>query len=120
MSALDTLADKAQAASRRLAGQGGLKAKLSHELADDAAFIRKLKPELIKARATGRRSTDAEPGPAPAPLDEQPAPVPAPQKSSNPKPKGRGPNPFVVVGVALVLGVATAKLIDWRGHVHPR
>jgi hypothetical protein len=111
MSALDTLADKAQAASRRLAGQGGLKAKLAGELADDAAFIRKLKPGLIKARATGRQATNGTP---PRP-DRAERPTPEPSK-----PAGGGPNPFVVVGAALVLGVAVAKLIDWRGHVHPR
>jgi hypothetical protein len=114
MSALDTLADKAQAASRRLAGQGGLKGKLAHELAEDAAFIRKLKPELIKARATGRRSTNAEP--PPPPLADQPTGEPKPANPGS----GGGPNPFVVVGAALVLGIAVARLIDWRGHVHPR
>ena len=112
MSALDTLADKAQAASRRLAGQGGLKAKLAGELADDAAFIRKLKPGLIKARATGGQATNGTP---PRP---ETAVRPTTPKPSNPG--GGGPNPFVVVGAALVLGVAVAKLIDWRGHVHPR
>ena len=78
MSALDTIADKAQAASRRFAGQGGLKGKLSDELADDAAFIRKLKPSLIKARATGRQPGSAPPAPSqPAPSEpaiSQPAP----------------------------------------------
>lgn len=29
-------------------------------------------------------------------------------------------NPFVVVGAAVVAGVLTAKLLDWRGHAHPR
>ena len=117
MSAIDTLADKAQAASQKLAGQGGLKGNLASELADDAAFIRKLKPQLIKARATGRPSTNSQP--APPQIEDRPTPQPAP---GNPKPKrrGGGPNPFVVVGAALLLGVATAKLIDWRGHVHPR
>jgi hypothetical protein len=113
MSALDTLADKAQAASRRLSGQGGLKGKLANELAEDAAFIRKLKPELIKARATGRRPANAEP--STPQLDTEPIPEP-----KNPKPSGGGPNPFVVVGAALVLGFAVGKLIDWRSHVHPR
>ena len=30
------------------------------------------------------------------------------------------PSPFLVIGVALVAGVALAKWIDWRGHAHPR
>jgi len=110
MSALDTLADKAQAASRRLAAQGGIKAKLAGELADDAAFLRKLKPALIKQRATGRRPAASAPsGPQ---LGEHPVPPAAPA------PRG-GPNPFVVVGAALVLGVVVARWIDWRGHAHP-
>jgi hypothetical protein len=115
MSALDALADKAQAASERFAGRGGLKGKLAGELADDAAFLRKLKPALIKRRLHGDRPTG--PGSAPAApsgpqLGERP---PAGPRS----PRG-GPNPFVVVGAALVLGVAVAKLIDWRGYAYPR
>jgi hypothetical protein len=31
-----------------------------------------------------------------------------------------GPNPFVVLGAAFALGIAAAKVIDWRGHAHPR
>lgn len=107
MSALDTLADKARAASERLAGQGGIKGKLAGELADDAVFLRKLKPALIKQRLRGHAA------PAPA------APS-GPQLGERPKQAGGGPNPFVVVGAALVLGVAAAKFIDWRGHAHPR
>jgi hypothetical protein len=106
MSALDTLADKAKAASERLAGQGGIKGKLAGELADDAVFLRKLKPALIKQRLRGR---------APAPS----APS-GPQLGERPKPAGAGPNPFVVVGAALVLGVVAARVLDWRGHAHPR
>jgi hypothetical protein len=106
MSALDTLADKAKAVSERLAGEGGIRAKLAGELADDAVFLRKLKPALIKQRLRGR---------APAP----PAPS-GPQLGERPKPAGSGPNPFVVVGAALVLGVVVARVIDWRGHAHPR
>jgi hypothetical protein len=119
MSALDTLADKAQAASQRLAAQGGIKAKLADELADDAAFLRKLKPALIKKRAKGELPTDQKAGDAPAaPSGPQLGGRPEPE----PKPKSgaAGPSPFVIIGVALVLGVAAAKLIDWRGHAHPR
>jgi hypothetical protein len=32
----------------------------------------------------------------------------------------RGPNPFVVAGAAFGVGTLLAKLIDWRGHAHPR
>jgi hypothetical protein len=117
MSVLDSLADRAQSASERLAGQGGIKSKLASELADDAVFLRKLKPELIAKRAKGEAPTDREPHTAPA------APS-GPQLGERPKTKGTassgGPNPFVVVGAAFVLGIALAKWIDWRGHAHPR
>jgi hypothetical protein len=115
MSALDTLADKAQAASERLAGQNGLKRKLAEELADDAAFLRKLKPRLIARRAKGQAPTDRPP-------DERPAAPSGPQLDQRPQPKkpGGGPNPFLVVGIALVAGVALAKFVDWRGHAHPK
>jgi hypothetical protein len=106
MSALDTLAEKAQAASERLAGAGGVKGKLAEELAEDAVFLRKLKPRLMAQRARGK-----------APKATAPT---APQLPPRPAPKGGGPNPFVVVGAALVVGVALAKWIDWRGHAHPR
>jgi len=118
MSAVDTLAEKAQAASQRLAGSNGLKAKLAQELAEDAAFLRKLKPGLIARRARGDlptngRVTPAEPAPAPAAAEPEPERHP---RGAG----GGGPNPFVVVGAALVAGVLLAKWIDWRGHAHPR
>jgi hypothetical protein len=114
MSALDSLADRAEAASRRLAGQSGIKGKLASELADDAAFLRKLKPSLIAKRAKGKAPTDQKPGRAPA------APS-GPQLGTRPAPKqSGGVAPFLVVGAALVAGVAIARWIDWRGHAHPR
>lgn len=109
MSVLDTLADKAEAASQRLAGQGGLKGKLADELADDAVFLRQLKPRLIAMRAKGDAPMSLEPD------------APSPAAPSAPKRKrGGGPNPFVVAGIAFVAGIAVAKLMDWRGHAHPR
>lgn len=138
MSALDSLADKARAKSRELAGQGGIKDKLAEELAEDAEFLRKLKPELIKQRAKGHAPTDEKPGAhAPQPTvshdPEQHEPAePAKQEQERvtvakpPKARkasggsGGGPNPFVVIGIALVAGIALAKWLDWRGHAHPR
>jgi len=32
----------------------------------------------------------------------------------------QGPNPWLVVGVAFAVGFAAAKVLDWRGHAHPR
>ena len=126
MSTLDSLADKARAKSRELAGQGGIKDKLADELAEDAEFLRKLKPELIKQRAKGNAPTDDEPtearsAPSGPQLGERPEP-PAPERKSKPSGGGGsgGPNPFVVIGIALVAGVVLAKWLDWRGHAHPR
>jgi hypothetical protein len=105
--AIDRAADRLDAAAEKAATRGGLRARLGDELADDAAFLRKLKPSLIKARAKG----------------ESPAAPPGPQllrrrpKSAK---RGGGPNPFAVMGAALVAGIVLAKLVDWRGHAHPR
>jgi hypothetical protein len=115
MSAVDTLAGKAEAASRRLAGEGGLKGKLADELADDAVFLRKLKPSLMKKRARGEAPTNEQPGkPRRSPAGPQLGERPSARRN------GSGPNPFVVVGVAFAAGVLLAKWIDWRGHAHPR
>ena len=106
---LEELADKA-------AAEGGLKGKLAEPLAEDAAFVRKLKPSLIAARARGEAPTNAPPGGGPS------APS-RPQLGERPTPKGKnggGRNPFVVVAAAFAVGVLLAKTIDWRGHAHPR
>jgi hypothetical protein len=117
-------ANRLQELSRRAAAKGGLPAKFADELAEDAAFLRKLKPSLIKARAKGQAPTNQ-------PTNEQPAREPvapsSPQLGARPKPKkkrgkggGGGPNPFLVAGAALAVGIVLAKVIDWRGHAHPR
>jgi len=88
--------------------------KLAAELAEDAEFLRKLRPELIKKRAKGEAPTDL----APTEITQAPS---GPQLGKRPKPKrSGGPNPFLVVGAALFVGVALAKWLDWRGHAHPR
>jgi hypothetical protein len=119
VSALDTLADKARAKSQQLAGQGGLKDRLASELADDADFLRKLKPELIKKRMKGEAPTDQQPTQAapPAPSGPQLGTHPKPAKPSS---GGGGAMPFIVVGAALAAGIFVAKWLDWRGHAHPR
>jgi hypothetical protein len=114
---LQELADKAAARG------DGVGTWLSDELRTDAAFLRKLKPSLVAARAKGNAPTNQEPA-APPP----PPPPPAPAASPQPKPKqkkkrksGRGgPPPIVIVGAAFVAGIVLAKLVDWRGHAHPR
>ena len=106
--------------SRKAAAKGGVVANLADELAEDAVFLRKLKPSLIKARAKGQAPINRAP--------QEPR-APSPQISASRPPKRRrrkrarrrgGPNPFLVAGVALAAGIALAKVIDWRGHAHPR
>jgi len=98
--------------SNKAAAKGGVAEKLAQPFAEDAAFLRKLKPSLIVERARGQAPTDLEPG----------ADVIAPTGPQLGKRRERkqGLNPFVVVGVGLALGIALAKVIDWRGHAHPR
>jgi hypothetical protein len=112
---LDHAADKLEDLSQRAAAEGGVKAKLAEPLADDADFLRKVKPSLIRARAKGELPTDAPPGHA------RVAPA-GPQLGKRPKPTGNGggPNPFLIAGLALAAGIFLAKWIDWRGDAHPR
>ena len=111
---VERAADKLAQAAERAAAAGGVKAKLAKPLADDAAFLRKLKPSLIVARARGEAPTNQRPGegvtaPSGPQLGQRP-----------PAQNGGGTNPFVVVAAALVVGIVLAKLVDWRGHAHPR
>ena len=112
--------------SRKAAARGGFVANLADELADDAAFLRKLKPSLIKARAQGKAPINRAPQEPPRAPSAPTAPrdsASRPPKRRRPKRRrkaGGGPNPFLVAGVALAAGIALAKVIDWRGHAHPR
>ncbi len=113
----DQLVEKGAARLQELAGRaaarGGLAASLAEPLAGDAAFLRKLKPSLIAARARGDAPTDQEP-------DTHIVAPSGPQLGGRPRTGGDGPSPYLVVGVALALGILLAKVIDWRGHAHPR
>jgi hypothetical protein len=111
---IDRAANRLREVADRAAAEGGLASKLAEPLAEDAAFLRKLKPSLIVARAKGEAPTDM-----PAGSGTPTAPT-KPQLGRRPKKRGSGPNPFLVVGAALVTGIVIAKLIDWRGHAHPR
>jgi hypothetical protein len=89
-----------------------LKARLDDELAEDRAFLAKMKPALIKARLRGEAPTNEPPGNGrAAPSGPQPA---------KGRKRGAGPNPWIVLGAAFVVGVGIAKVVDWRGHAHPR
>jgi len=114
--------------ARDLAVDGGFRRQVAEELIDDAAFLRKLAPTKIAARARGENSLQVTPEPTtpesatPEPAAPEPAaaPEPPPSPPRAPKRRGGGPNPFAVVGIAFVAGIAFAKLIDWRGHAFPR
>jgi hypothetical protein len=111
-------AQRLQELADRAAARGdGVGEWLSEELRTDAAFLRKLKPSLIVARARGEAPKDQAPD-APPP----PPPTPTPSRAKSPKAKKRrgGPPPIVVVGAAFAAGILLAKLVDWRGHAHPR
>jgi hypothetical protein len=142
-------ADRLEELSRKAAAKGGFAAKLADELAENAEFLRKLKPSLIKARARANSGSDqsteadahpdgavtaapevAAPPPTQPPTPEAAAPPPRAARVRPPRPqppaepkrgrRGKGPNPFLVAGAALVAGIVLAKVIDWRSHAHPR
>jgi hypothetical protein len=117
---IEGAADKLQEKAEQWSVEDGVKAKLADELAADAAFLRKLKPSLMKARARGEAPKGQKP-------DQDVKAPGGPQLGARPKPKakapggkGGGPSPWLVLGGALVAGVVIAKWLDWRGHAHPR
>jgi hypothetical protein len=116
MGKADQIVDAASDRLARLADtateHGGAAAKLAEPLADDAAFLRKLKPSLIKARMRGNAPTDATPPPPPPAVPSKHASKRATQ--------AKGPSVLPLIGGAAVAGIAIAKLLDWRGHAHPR
>jgi outer membrane biosynthesis protein TonB len=142
-------ATRLQELADRAAARGdGIGEWLSEELRNDAAFLRKLKPSLVKARAQANSQGSTEPEPpappppplpaaeappaaappveAPAaetqPMAARPKPKAKPRPKAKAKPKGKrgGPPPVVIVGAALVAGILIAKFVDWRGHAHPK
>jgi hypothetical protein len=111
--AVESGADRLDDLSQRAAAKGGLRGRLADELAEDASFLRKLKPSLMVRRAKGELPRDQEPGSATA---ARPAAPSGPQHTQS---RG-GPNPFVVAAAAFAAGTLLAKAIDWRSHAHPR
>jgi hypothetical protein len=112
--------------ARKAASEGGFAAKLAEPLAEDAVFLRKLKPTLVMARLRGEAPSDGHMRAAPSTMEAAPALVePAPAPKEKPKVKkekksGGGPNAIVVAAAAFAVGVLAAKFVDWRGHAHPR
>ena len=106
-------ADKLEEFARKLSAHGGFGETIAEDLAIDADFLRKMKPSLILARARGEAPKNGQPS-------ERPTVVTPPATPKAKKRSGGGPNPILIVGGALVAGIALAKFIDWRGHAHPR
>ncbi|MEP6910644.1 MAG: hypothetical protein ABI896_09485 [Actinomycetota bacterium] len=110
---VDKAASRLQEMADKAAAEGGVAAKLAQPLADDAAFLRKLKPSLILARAKGNAPTNGKP--------THGAVAPSgPQLGKRPKRRTGGPSPLLVIGIALGTGILLAKVLDWRSHAHPR
>ena len=120
---VDSAADKLEGFVAQARRSGGVKAKLGEALAEDPEFLRKLKPSLIVARAKGQAPTD-EPAGSPAPPRTSVTPRSAPSAPQIARPEKKsgadGPSPWAVVGIALAGGYLLAKVLDWRGHAHPR
>lgn len=110
--AVEKAADALQKTADKAAERGGVAEKAAQPLADDAAFVRKLKPSLVAKRIKGELPTD------------QPPATGAPKAPSGPqlgsRKKRGGPKPLVVVGAAAAIGIFLAKVLDWRSHAHPR
>jgi hypothetical protein len=115
-------AQRLQHLASRAARRGdGIGTWLSEELTADAAFLRKLKPSLIAARAKGDAPMNTPPAsPPPQPQPQQPPPQPRSNPNRKRGKRGGGISPLLVVGAALATGILVAKVIDWRGHAHPR
>jgi hypothetical protein len=104
--AVEKAADTLQKTADKAAARGGLAERAAQPLADDAAFVRKLKPSLVAKRIKGELPTGQSPAKGA---------LKAPKRNG-----GGGPNPVVILGAALALGVFLAKVLDWRSHAHPR
>jgi hypothetical protein len=114
--AVDSAADKLESLVRDAQESGGIKAKVGEKLADDPDFVRKLKPSLIAARAKGETPSEDATGTATMPHTPARPELERPKRSKG----GGGPSPWVVIGVAFAAGYVLAKVLDWRGHAHPR
>jgi hypothetical protein len=113
---LERAAEKLDGMAQHAAREDGVKAKLAEPLAEDAALLRGMRPSQIAARVRGR------PGGEPGAKHPLPPPDPDPpglRPERQPKRRG-GPSPILVAIGAFAVGIVIAKVIDWRGHAHPR
>jgi hypothetical protein len=112
---VERAAGKLDELAQQAAREDGLKAKLAEPLAEDAALLRGMRPSRITARLRGEQAHET------AAAEPLPPPEPRPKAKSRPRRSRRGgPNPIVVAVGAFVVGLVLAKVVDWRGHAHPR
>ena len=112
---IERAASKLDEIAQQAAREDGVKSKLAEPLAEDAALLRGMRPSQIAARIRGR------PGGEPGAEHPLPPPEPELEPRAEPKPKRRGgPSPILVAIGAFAVGIVIAKVIDWRGHAHPR
>src|SRR4051812_5762970 len=113
---VERAASRLEELSQEAAGSDGIKGKLAPELAEDAQFLRKMKPSLVKERIKGNEPVEPAGGSAPPPQTS----APTPERPESKRRRGGGPNPFLVIAAAFAIGYVVAKAVDWRGHAHPR
>jgi hypothetical protein len=108
----DDTVERAAAALEQAAGKAARQESVPdeavRELSSDAEFLRKLKPSLVLERIRGRK------------IQPAPAAPSGPQLGERPADPSEGPSAVVVLLAAFAAGIVLAKLIDWRGHAHPR
>ena len=107
--AVEKAADTLQKTADKAAERGGVAEKAAQPIADDAAFVRKLKPSLVAKRIKGE-----------LPIDTAPATGMPRGRPSGHNAAGGGRRALVVIGAAFAVGLFLAKALDWRSHAHPR
>jgi hypothetical protein len=117
--AIDRASDRLRDLSESLEERGGLAGKVADPIAEDADFLPKLKPSLIEERLKENPTGSEPPTEMPSPPKRRPAPSGA-RKASSGSEKAGGKKVLPLVGAAFGAGVVVAKIIDWRGHAHPR
>ncbi|HET8606483.1 MAG TPA: hypothetical protein VFL66_05570 [Gaiellaceae bacterium] len=90
---------------------GGLRGRVEAEREEARELLARMKPRELAARATGPDES------------AEPDPDTAETQRIEREPASRGGDPrqaLLVLAVCFTLGVLLAKLVDWRGHAHPR
>jgi len=101
-------AERLDETAETLAARESVAAKLAQPLAEDADFLSKIKPSLVKDRLHGG-----------TPAEQKPTHTTAPEPGVGGG-ADKGSHALAVIGGAAVAGLFLAKFLDWRGHAHPR